>query len=105
VKKAFHIEDIEALRLRGGIDDVELREKVGRLAVGDCVRLTILGTTSPGRTLMVRVTRAEGSSFRGRLIQCPAKGPDGLRLGTMLDFQAAHIHSIVRAEAAKKNAH
>jgi hypothetical protein len=103
MKNGYNIEDIEALRVREGIDDIELRDIVGHLVAGDCVRLTFLDNERPSHTLMVRITRAEGRSFRGRLIQCPSKGiPDGLRLGVMLDFRSNHIHSVVRAVARKK---
>ena len=104
MRNTYNIEDIEALRKREGIDDVELREEVGHLAAGDCVRLTFLGSEKPSHTLMVRITRAEGKTFRGRLIQCPSKGThDGPRMGVMLDFHSSHIHSVVRAEARKKS--
>src|SRR5438477_584590 len=52
------IENIEELRRREGIDDVELREEVRGLGVGDVVMLTFLtGTNSfAGETLPVRIT-------------------------------------------------
>ena len=37
----LRIENIEAMRLRQGIDDVELRAAIRGLGVGDSVRLTI----------------------------------------------------------------
>jgi hypothetical protein len=104
MKNAYNIEDIEAQRLRQGIDDVELREQVVHLAAGDCVRLTFLGSERPSQTLMVRITRAVGRSFRGRLIQRPSKCiPDGLRLGALLNFKAAQIHSVVRTEVRERD--
>lgn len=97
MKNPLNIEDIESLRLRQGIDDVELRKEVRGLGPGDCVRLTFLGDARPHETLMVRITSTRGTSFRGRLIQRPTKGaPYGLRLGAMLAFAATHIHSVVK---------
>jgi hypothetical protein len=67
------IERIEELRRRAGIDDVELREAIGRLRVGDHVRLTFLTATHPphGETLPVQITPVRGSQFRGRLARRP----------------------------------
>jgi len=42
MRSTVEIEDIEGMRQREGIDDVELREAVARLVVGDLVRLTLL---------------------------------------------------------------
>jgi hypothetical protein len=90
------IEDIEEMRCRVGIDDVELREAIHRLRVGDHVRLTVrAGTASPGETLLVRVTRIQGASFRGRLAEAPASPRlAGLRVGSPLRFTRSHIHSL-----------
>ncbi len=98
--KAVAIENIEEMRLRAGIDDVELRESVRRLRVGDRVRLTLLdgpGGTA-GKMLWFRITRVEGSRFRGRL--AGGQSPAGLRPGALLSFTAAHIHSVARVGAA-----
>jgi hypothetical protein len=92
--KAVAIENIEEMRLRAGIDDVELRQSIRRLRVGDRVRITLLagpGQTA-GKTLWFRITRVEGAHFRGRLAE--GQGPAGLRPGALLSFTAAHIHSI-----------
>ena len=55
------IEDIERLRQEAGIDDVELREGVRRLRVGDHVRVTLLAAGKPGtkETVVVRITRVD----------------------------------------------
>jgi hypothetical protein len=95
--KHVQIENIEEMRRRVGIDDVELRHAIRGLRVGDLVKLTLLtGTTPPGaQTRLVRVTRITGSEFRGRLLDgraCP--GRSGLRAGSRLAFTAAHIHSL-----------
>jgi hypothetical protein len=98
--KAVAIENIEEMRLRAGIDDVELRQSVRRLRVGDRVRLTLLsgpGQTA-GKTLWFRITRVEGSHFRGRLAEGQALA--GLRPGALLSFTADHIHSVAGGEPA-----
>jgi hypothetical protein len=98
MKHSFSIEDIEALRLQEGIDDIELRQDVRRLSAGACVRLTFLGTERPNQTLMVRITSIKESTFRGRLVQRPSKGaPSDLRVGTLLAFRSTQIHSIVNS--------
>ena len=89
------IEDIEQRRCLLGIDDVELREAIGRLRVGDQVNLTFLtgAKASAGETLVVRITRICGSEFRGELAGGPP--PPSLRgLSVGLAFTAAHIHSL-----------
>ena len=93
MRKPMAIENIEERRRRVGIDDVELREAIRGLHVGDYVRLTVLtGAESwPGKSLLVRITRIRGSEFRGRPA---APGPSGLRGGASLAFRAAHIHSL-----------
>ena len=69
--KHLEIENIEEMRRQVGIDDVELREAVRRLRVGDYVNLTLLtGTHSAaGRIIRVRITHTDGASFRGRLAE------------------------------------
>ncbi len=93
-RRTVAIEDIEELRRRVGIDDVELRESIRRLRVGDRVRLTLLSgpKEGAGQTLWFRITRVQGSRFRGRLAE--GRGPAGLRPGDLLSFTAAHIHSV-----------
>jgi hypothetical protein len=82
------------MRRRVGIYDVELRESIRRLRVGDRVRLTLLSgpKAGAGRTLWFRITRVRGSRFRGRLAE--GHRPAGLRPGELLSFAAAHIHSV-----------
>jgi hypothetical protein len=95
--KHVEIENIEAMRRQVGIDDVELREAIRGLRVGDFVNLTLLTDTNPParQTRLVRVTRISGSHFRGRLVdrRAPAGRP-GPRAGSPLAFTAAHIHSL-----------
>jgi hypothetical protein len=53
MRHAVQLENIEELRRRQGIDDVELREAIGRLRVGDFVKLTLVTGPEPclGETL------------------------------------------------------
>ncbi len=91
--KRVEFEDIEAMRRGAGIDDVELREAIGGLRVGDRVRLTLLAGTPPAadRAVLVRITAIRGPEFRGRLAS-PA--PPDLPPGMRVVFGAAHIHSL-----------
>jgi hypothetical protein len=97
MEQLVRIQDIEAMRRREGIDDVELRQEIHALGVRDFVRLTLL-TGDPsfaGETVLVRVTAIRGSSFRGVLVRRPtAKGLSGLPAGSPLTFTADHIHSL-----------
>ena len=91
------IENIDAMRRREGIDDVELSEDIRGLAVGDFVRLTLLIGDPPvaSETVVVRITAIDGPVFRGALDRRPvAKGLSELRAGSPLAFTATHIHSI-----------
>jgi hypothetical protein len=97
------IENIEELRRRAGIEDVELREEILGLAVGDVVRLTLLsGTKSPaGQTVLVRITGIRDGAFRGEVVGRPAPaGPSGRAARSSVAFTAAHIHSVVKGRAA-----
>jgi hypothetical protein len=92
------LEEIDALRRENGIDDVELRQEIARLLVGDQVRLTFLagpGLPAP-RTLRARITHIGDGGFRGRLVDAPAgRAPGALRRGMAIDFTAGQIHSVV----------
>src|SRR4051794_12900451 len=63
------IENIEEMRLREGIDDIELRMEIRELKVGDFVRLTISKGTKFHATMLVRVTQIRGSAYRGKLVK------------------------------------
>ncbi len=93
---AIEIENIDELRLREGIDDVELHEDIGRLRVGDHVRLTFVSGASLRETLSVRITRIQDGRFRGRISSRAAR-PEllGLRADALVTFTAGQIHSIV----------
>jgi hypothetical protein len=94
---AVRIEDIEELRQGQGIDDVELRHEVARLAVGDVVLLTLVGTSALAReTLPARITSIRGAAFRGKLVRGPAcVALSALRAGSIVAFTGAQIHSIL----------
>jgi hypothetical protein len=95
------IENIDQMRRREGIDDVELWEEIRGLAVGDYVKLTLLSgtTSSAGETLLVRITSIRGHAFRGKLSDQPASaGLSSLRVGSAVAFTGAHIHSIPKGQ-------
>jgi hypothetical protein len=101
----LEIENIEELRLREGIDDVELREAVAQLRVGDHVRLTFLaGPEGAAReTLLVQVTRIRKTDFLGRLTSRPTRGGlAALRVGARIAFAAGQVHSIAAPRQRSK---
>jgi len=103
MRQSVEIENIEEMRRREGIEDVELQEEIRGLAIGDFVKLTFMaGTTSIVReTLLVRLTRIRGPSFRGKLATRPASaGLSKLRVGSPLAFTTAHIHSLPKDQPA-----
>jgi hypothetical protein len=102
MRNPVEIEDIEDLRRRQGIEDVELWEEIRGLAVGALVKLTLLTgpTLSSGETLRVRITRIRGGAFRGKLAESPTcPGLANLRTGSPLAFTTAHIHSIPKGRS------
>ena len=101
MRVAIDIENIDDLRRREGIDDVELHEDIVRLRVGDHVHLTFLSGANLRATLSVRITRIRAGQFRGRLIDT-IRRPEllGLRPKLMVTFTAAQIHSIARPQPA-----
>ncbi len=108
MRHLVEIENIEEMRLREGIDDVELREKIRGLKIGDFVRLTVLtGATSPaGETLLVKITSIRRDAFRGELAERPASARRSkLRLGSPVAFTTAHIHSLLNATLKMKKPH
>jgi len=96
------IENIEEMRRREGIDDVELRSEIRDLQVGDSVRLTLMTGTflSPaGETIVVRITSIKGCTFRGKLTTKPASACLAeLKAGAPIRFTAAHIHSLPKEQ-------
>jgi hypothetical protein len=101
MRNPIEIENIEEVRRRAGIEDVELREEIRKLEIGDLVKLTLLTGTksSAGETLLVRITSIRGAAFRGKLIARPTSTDLAkLRVGSPVAFTVAHIHSLVREE-------
>ncbi len=97
MRHPVEIENIEQLRRCEGIEDIELREAIDDLRVGDSVNLTLLSRAPSlaGETLQVRITSIRGEVFRGKLTQGPASaGLSELRAGSFLTFTRDHIHSI-----------
>jgi hypothetical protein len=91
------IEDIEEMRRREGIDDVELREQIRGLRVGDCVKLTLMANARSFETMLVRITSIRGRTYRGKLAHNPATvGLTMLPAGMLLAFTAGHIHSVAK---------
>ena len=101
MRKPVEIENIEEMRLREGIDDVELRQIIRGLHVGDTVHLTFragTGSCTGGETLSVRITSIRGCTFRGKLAQAPASpGLAALHIGSTIAFTTEQIHSLPRA--------
>jgi hypothetical protein len=89
------IQDVEELRQRVGIDDVELRKQVRRLRVGDLVKLTFLARPGKAETLCVRITSVRRGRFGGDLV-AGARTPQlsHLRGGSPVTFTRAHVHSV-----------
>lgn len=97
---SIEIENIEEMRLREGIDDVELRTRIRGLAVGDFVKLTFLTDTKSFETLLVRITAIQGGTFQGQLAHRPTStGLSKLRVGIPVAFTSAHIHSIAKGRS------
>ena len=93
------IENIEEMRRREGIDDIELRKEIRGLRVGDFVKLTIVAGPTLFETLPVRITSIRGCGFRGKLAGKPAsKGLAKLPDGATLVFTSAHIHSVPKGQ-------
>lgn len=105
MSKPIKLEDIEALRRKKGIEDVELSEQIRALGIGDRVHLTFLTEVkSPtAETLPVRITSQNGQTFRGKLEAGPASGalPD-LKAGRLITFSAGHIHSIPKEQLGRR---
>jgi hypothetical protein len=101
MRNAIVVEDIDSMRRRQGIDDVELQEEIRELRIGDFVKLTLLTRTGPcaGETLLVRITRIRRSRFCGALAVRPTiTGLSKLRLGSPIRFTTDHIHSVVKRQ-------
>jgi hypothetical protein len=91
------LENIEAMRRREGIEDVDLQEEIRGLHPGDVVRVTFLTGGSSFETVPVRVLAIRNGLFRGELTGRTRCGAESLPAGAPLVFTAAHIHSVPRA--------
>jgi len=97
------IEDIEEMRRREGIDDVELRDEIRGLGVGDYVLLTFLFGTKAFETLPVRITSIRGPVFRGKLTRGPAlTSLSPLTAGSVVAFGVIHIHSVPKQQPNRR---
>jgi hypothetical protein len=94
MRECVEIENIEEMRLQAGIEDVELRQDIRKLAIGDFVVLTLLSGdgTRTSETWEVRITAIRGSAFRGKLAK--PLGPARQQTGTRIAFRSTHIHSL-----------
>jgi len=100
MRPAIEIEDIEEKRRQAGIDDVDLRQEIRGLRVGDVVKLTFMAGPHVFETLPVRITSMRGLAFRGTLAhKATAAGLSTVRVGSSVVFTAAHIHSLPRKAA------
>ena len=76
MRSQLAIEDIEQMRIREGIDDVELREAIRKLVVGDLVKLTVfVGSTTP-KMMLVRIR--EDARTRRFQRDCRRLSPGGV---------------------------
>jgi hypothetical protein len=97
MRTRVEIQNIEDMRRRAGIDDVELREAIRGLRVGALVKVTLLvgATHSSGETLLVRITSIRGNTFRGKLVKRPTSASlSGVQAGLVLTFTPSLIHSL-----------
>ena len=102
MRRRVEIQNIEDMRRREGIEDVELREQIRGLRVGAFVRITLVAGAA-GETVLVRITSIRGDSFRGRLASSPTSaGLSGLRVGLALAFTGSHIHSLATGRATRE---
>lgn len=95
MRRFIDIENIEELRRRQGIDDVDLRKQIRGLGIGDCVKLTLFTGPTSFETVLVRITSIRGQELRGKLVNKPASNAlSRLREGSPVAFTTANIHSI-----------
>jgi hypothetical protein len=91
------LEDIEEMRRREGIDDLELRMEIRALKAGDMVKVTMVAESKAFETVLVRITSIRGSTFRGKLVRRPTSaGLKRLAAGAAISFTTAHIHSLLK---------
>jgi hypothetical protein len=93
----MEFENIEEMRRSAGIDDVELRDAIQNLRVGDVVKLTLRTTPEsfPGESLLIRITSIKGNVFRGKLAQTKRLSRRArVSAASLLAFTREQIHSI-----------
>lgn len=100
MRECVEIENIEEMRLQAGIEDVELRQDIRKLAIGDFVVLTLLSGdgSRASETWEVRITAIRGSAFRGKLARPTSPGLARQRAGARIEFRATHIHSLPKVK-------
>lgn len=98
---AMEIENIEAARLREGIDDADLRDHICALTAEDHIRVSISGDGAHFEKVSVRITSRKGTKFRGKLLNKPRQTSlRSLRIGSPVLFDGNQIHSIVNCKNA-----
>lgn len=105
MKNSVALQNIEEMRRREGIDDVELREGIRSLRVGHFVKVTLLtGTTVfAGETVLVRITCIRGHALRGKLVERPVSTDlSSLAAGAAVAFTTAHIHSLPKGQRPRE---
>jgi hypothetical protein len=101
MRHVVEFEDIEEMRRQQGIDDVELRDEIRGLRIGDTVKITLLPSPGAlvGETVLVRITSIRDSAFRGKLVTSPTSPAlASLGVGFPITFTTAHIHSVVKGK-------
>lgn len=103
VSCAIAIENIEEMRRREGIDDQELHDEIGRLNIGDLVRLTLRVSRHAAETVVYRITSKNKADFRGECASLPLDARlQRLTNGQTLCFSANHIHSVCQRGAIRQ---
>jgi hypothetical protein len=90
------------MRRREGIEDLELRDEIRGLAIGDLVTITLSSGTKPfpGKSLLVRITSIRGETFRGKVTKrSSSAGRPTVPIGSCIAFTAAHIHSLPKGQS------
>jgi hypothetical protein len=106
MRKTVEIEDIDQMRRREGIVDVELRKEILELHIGDFVKVTLLASANsgPSETVFVQITSIRGDAFRGKLTRRPTSaGLSKLPAGRQIAFTKVHIHSIPKGQLAHES--
>lgn len=93
------VENIEAARLRQGIDDVDLRGRISALTAEDRVRVSISGDGKIYEEVSVRITSRKGERFRGKLATKVRQASlKSAAIGSTVFFEGNQIHSIIASK-------